>query len=271
MKDKFLIGELAKMFNITTDTLRHYEKKNLLKPEHDSENSYRYYDLDSMFKLGRILFLKNLGISLGEIDDYMENKNADKLFEMLKKKNEEVDLRIQQLTNLKHKINSKLELFEYAKTKLGQITVTTLQARRGIFLETYGLEDSVEIKEIFKKSENFLKMSSWLVEGEVYTSLAKCDMEKGIFNQFRYFIEIESADQTTDAQLILQPASTYACLTVIGPYENLAKHYQTLVDWIADNNYKIAGDSFEYNIVDNDYSDSSDEFITEIQIPIKMK
>lgn len=271
MKDKFLIGELAKMFNISTDTLRHYDKKDLLKPEHDPENNYRYYDITSMFKLSRILFLKNLDISLSEIKNYMKNKNADRLYDMLKKKNEELDLKIQQLTNLKYKINSKLDLFEYAKTKLDKITVTTLESRRGIFLKTYGLEDSAEVKEIFRRSDNFLKMSSWLVEGEVYTSIPRSDMIKGIFNQFRYFIEVASTDKETNEQLVLQPRSTYACLTVIGPYEDLVKHYRTLVDWIENNNYEIAGDSIENNIVDNDYSDSSDEFITEIQIPIKLK
>ncbi len=269
MKDKFLIGELAKMFNVSTDTLRHYDKMNLLKPEHDGENNYRYYDVSSMFKLSRILFLKNLDISLSEIEDYMKNKNADRLFNMLKKKNDAVDLKIQQLTNLKHKINSKLDLFEYAKTKLDKITVTTLKPRRGIFLKTYGLEDSAEVKEIFKRSDHFLKMSSWLVEGVVYTSIPKSDMLLGIFNDYRYFIEVDSTDLENDAQLVLLPKSLYACLTVIGPYEDLVNHYRTLVDWIDTNNYEIAGDSIENNIVDSDYSDSSDEFITEIQIPIR--
>lgn len=271
MKDKFLIGELAKIFNISTDTIRHYDRKNLLKPELHSENNYRYYDIASMFKLSRLLFLKNLDIPLSEIEAYMKNKNADRLFKMLKKKNEEVDLKIQQLTNLKYKINSKLDLFDYAKTKLNQIRVTTLEPRKGIFLNTYGLGNSAEAKEIFMRSDNFLKMSSWLVEGEVYTSIPKSDMEKGIFNQFRYFIKVESTDKETDAQLVLLPRSTYARLTVIGPYEELVTHYRTLVDWIDDNNYEITGDSIEHNIVDNDYSDSSDEFITEIQIPIKPK
>ncbi len=268
MNDKFLIGELAKLFNISTDTLRHYDKMNLLKPEQDYNNSYRYYDISSMFKLSRILFLKNLDISLGEIDDYMKNKNADRLLDMLKNKNDDLDLKIQQLTNLKHKINSKLELFEQAKTTLGEITIVTLEERHGVFLNTFGIEDTYELKEVFKRNEHYLKMSSWLVEGQVYTSLPKSDMEKGIFNQFRYFIETKSMDVDTDVQLVSLPRSEYACMTVIGPYTDLVKHYKTLVDWIKDNGYVIAGASVENNIVDNDYSDSEDEFITEIQIPI---
>jgi len=271
MKDKFLIGELAKMFNISTDTLRHYDKKNLLKPEQDAENNYRYYDVTSMFKLSRILFLKNLDISLNEIEDYMQNKNADRLFGMLKKKDAELDLKIQQLTNLKNKINSKLDLFEYAKTKLDDISIVTLESRKGIFLKTYGIKDSAAVKEIFKNSDKFLKMSSWLVEGQVYTSIPKEDMLRGIFNQFRYFIEVDASNQDSKDELIILPRCSYACLTIKGPYEELARHYKNLVDWIDKNEYEIVGDSFENNIVDSDYSDLSDEFITEIQIPIRAR
>lgn len=271
MIDKFLIGELAKIFNISTDTLRHYDKMNLLKPEQDHTNNYRYYDITSMFKLSRILFLKNLGISLSEIEDYMNHKNADRLLSMLKKKNDDIDSRIQQLQNLKHKINTKLELFQHAKFKLGEIYIVNLSERYGVFIKTIGLESALEVKELFKKSEHYLKMSSWLVEGQVYTSLPQEDMENGIFNQFRYFIEIKPSDTNFDDSLVLLPSQDYACMTVLGPYEDLVKHYRTLVDWIHNNDYKIIGDSIENNIVDNDYSDSADEFITEIQIPIKKR
>ena len=269
MKDKFLIGELARIFNTTTETLRHYDKMNLLKPEKDTVNNYRYYDIGSMFKLSRILFLKTLGISLSEISDYMNNKKADRLMAMLKNKNEDLEHEIQKLSNLKHKIDAKLELFEQAKTKLGKITIETIEERQGIFLKTVDVKDSYEIKEIFKRNENYLKISSWLVEGQVYTSLPKSDMEKGIFNQFRYFIEINPSDGQFNEHPVILPKSDYACMTVIGPYTDLIKHYKTLVEWIHEQGYVIAGDSIENNIVDSDYSDSADEFITELQIPIK--
>jgi len=269
MKDKFLIGELARIFNTTTETLRHYDKMNLLNPEKNADNNYRYYDIGSMFKLSRILFLKTLGISLSDIEDYMNNKKADRLLFMLKKKNQDLEMEIQKLTNLKHKIDSKLELFEHAKTKLGKITVETIDQRQGIFLKTIGVDDSQELKEIFKRNENYLKFSSWLVEGQVFTSLPKEDMENGVFNQFRYFIEVNPLDSQAPTAPIILPKNDYACMTVIGPYTDLVKHYKTLVDWIDTSGYSIVGDSIENNIVDSDYSDSADEFITELQIPIR--
>ncbi|MCH4888153.1 MerR family transcriptional regulator [Acidaminobacter sp. JC074] len=269
MKNRFRIGELAKIFNISTDTLRHYDKIGLLTPEQDDQNQYRYYDITSMFKLSRILFIKNLDISLSEIEDYMNNKNADRLLNMLKKKDEELEFKIQQLQNLKNKINSKLELFEQSKTKLDSIYIQTIEDRHGVFIKTTGLEDETEIIEIFKNTGHYLKSSSWLVEGEVHTSLPKEDMEIGIFNQFRYFVEVNPLDLDIKDHIVCLPKKDYACMTVIGPYEDLVKHYRTLVDWINENGYLIDGDSIENNIVDNDYSESAEEFITELQIPVR--
>ncbi len=51
----------------------------------------------------------------------------------------------------------------------------------------------------------------------------------------------------------------------------MGKHYQILIKWIEENGYEIFGDSIEKNIVDYDFSDSENEYISEIQIPIIKK
>lgn len=269
MKEKYKIGELAKLYNISTDTLRLYDKLNLLKPFQNNQNNYRYYDVNSMFKLRRILFLKNLGISLKEIDDYMSNKNTDRLSDMLGKKNDEIDLRIQQLSNLKHKIQSKLQLFDLAKSNHNLIMIKSLPERTGVYLDQFGLKEFQDVKNVFKAKSYYLEISQSLAEGQVYTSIPKSDMMNGIFNRFKYFIEIDTSFNEIIPPLVTLPKQDYATMIVFGPYEDLVKHYKTLVDWIRENHYQITSDSIENNIVDNDYSDSSDEFITEIEIPIK--
>jgi len=270
MKNKFLIGELAKLFNISSDTLRLYDRKGLLKPIQDTNNSYRYYDIRSIFKLSRILFLKNLDISLREIHAYMSNKNRERLLHLLKKKDREIDLRMQRLENLKVKITSKLELLENVDTKLDKIYITPIEKRVGVFLNLKELNSEYELKQAIKQKEPFLKMSSWLVEGQIYTSLAKSDMEAGIYNQFRYFIEINSPENDIPKQMVVMPSSNYVCMTVLGPYEDMVSHYETLTQWIKDHGYVIAGDSIEKNIIDYDSSDSEEEYISEIQIPVKI-
>lgn len=271
MKGKFSIGEIASLFDITTETLRHYDRIDLVKPEINESNRYRYYDVRSLLKLSRILFLKNLEFSLSEIDTYMKNKNTNNLMKMLDEKEADIDLKIQLLQNLKNKIASKKELLKSVSSDHGEVNIKTIPKRKGIFLELNDLKDELEIKQAFKMSEPYLKFSSWLIEGQIYTSLSKIKMDKGIFNKFRYFIEIQTVDDKLSEQLQVLPKHSYACLIVIGPYEDMAKHYERLTKWIDDHGYVIAGDSIEKNIVDYDFADSESEYVSEIQIPVKKR
>ena len=58
MKEKYLIGEVCKLFNTTRDTLVHYEKIGLVTPKKDKCNGYRYYDIENLNSLTDIFFLK---------------------------------------------------------------------------------------------------------------------------------------------------------------------------------------------------------------------
>jgi DNA-binding transcriptional MerR regulator len=62
------IGEFAMLAHISIRMLRHYDELGLLKPAHiDRESGYRYYSLDQLPRLNRILALKDLGLALEEI------------------------------------------------------------------------------------------------------------------------------------------------------------------------------------------------------------
>ena len=70
---KFSIGQVSKLFEISKDTLRHYDKIGVLKPEVNETNGYRYYYEEDLEKLGLILETKYLGIPLSEIKKTIES------------------------------------------------------------------------------------------------------------------------------------------------------------------------------------------------------
>ena len=46
MKEFFTIGEISKLFNINSKTLRYYDEIDLFKPSYvDEHNKYRYYSI----------------------------------------------------------------------------------------------------------------------------------------------------------------------------------------------------------------------------------
>jgi len=198
----------------------------------------------------------------------MGNKNTNNLLSLLKKKEYEIDIKMNRLVNLKKNIQTKLELLENIEGKLDHIVIKKIPQRIGAFIDVNNVESDYEIKQTFKMNEKYLKISSWLIEGQIYTSLSKENMDKGILDKFRYFIEIVPIDSELSKQLKVFPENEYVCMAFLGPYRDMGKHYQLLIRWIEENGYQIAGDSIEKNIVDYDFSDSEDEYISEIQIPI---
>ena len=62
------IGEFSRLSQVTVKTLHHYNDLGLLKPAHiDDFTNYRYYTLDQLPRIHRIMALKELGLSLEQI------------------------------------------------------------------------------------------------------------------------------------------------------------------------------------------------------------
>ncbi|MFB9137192.1 Zn(2+)-responsive transcriptional regulator [Vibrio sp. AK197] len=70
----FQIGELAKRCGVSTDTLRFYEKNQLIKPAGRSESGYRLYNDNNQQQVAFILKAKALGLSLEDIRELLEIK-----------------------------------------------------------------------------------------------------------------------------------------------------------------------------------------------------
>ncbi|HZR44706.1 MAG TPA: helix-turn-helix domain-containing protein, partial [Ktedonobacteraceae bacterium] len=81
------IGEFARIAQVSIVTLRHYDQYGLLKPAAlDPDTGYRYYTLDQLPRLNRILALKDLGFPLEQIAQLLEGLSLEQLQGMFKLK-----------------------------------------------------------------------------------------------------------------------------------------------------------------------------------------
>lgn len=71
----FRIGEFAQIAQVSSRQLRHYDQMGLLRPDHTNPQSgYRYYSIQQLPRLNRILALKELGLSLDQIGPLLEDQ-----------------------------------------------------------------------------------------------------------------------------------------------------------------------------------------------------
>lgn len=106
MKEKYLIGEVCKLFNTTRDTLVHYEKIGLVTPKKDSHNGYRYYDIENLNSLTDIFFLKKLNLPLSDINKAIKDSTPLNILEIIKVKENHLQEEMNKIKDLQKTLNS---------------------------------------------------------------------------------------------------------------------------------------------------------------------
>lgn len=90
------IGEVAEMLGITPKSLRHYERKELLRPPQRTDRGYRVYNDYDVRRAYSIVGLRRLGLSLQEIrglfvSDKSGRTRQQRLLGLLDEKLREID------------------------------------------------------------------------------------------------------------------------------------------------------------------------------------
>jgi predicted transcriptional regulator YdeE/DNA-binding transcriptional MerR regulator len=90
------IGDFSRLAHVTVKALRHYAELGLFKPVWiDRFTSYRYYNLDQLPQLNRILALKDLGFSLDQVTLLLDdNISPAQLQDILVSKQSELKARL---------------------------------------------------------------------------------------------------------------------------------------------------------------------------------
>ena len=93
------IGQMARLNNISVQTLRHYEKVELLKPSYTNEDTgYRYYSLKDFSTIDLIKQCKAMGMSLEEIKEVTNNYTSlDSISNILNNQKQIIDEKIKEL------------------------------------------------------------------------------------------------------------------------------------------------------------------------------
>ncbi|MCK4450116.1 MAG: MerR family transcriptional regulator, partial [Anaerolineae bacterium] len=94
----FKIGDFSRISQVSVKTLRYYDEIGLLKPAHvDRFIGYRYYSVDQLGRLHRILALKGLGLSLEQVTRLLDDHlTSEQIRGMLRMKRAEMQQRVEE-------------------------------------------------------------------------------------------------------------------------------------------------------------------------------
>ena len=144
-----MIGKVASLYDISVQTLRHYDKIGLFRPDLvNEETGYRYYTIPRLQTLELILFLRRLDLSLAEIQEAVEMlEQGGSLQEVLLAQSGALERKIQELQGLQGQIQGLLHMPEVAEAALGQVCIREFSPPRHLLYR--------EIKPLPMHRDNF--------------------------------------------------------------------------------------------------------------------
>lgn len=92
----FKIGQLAKLADVTPDTVRYYEKQGMMEHSERTEGGYRLYSSQDLQHLRFIRYAKQLGFTLGTIAELLSIR-IDPEHHTCKESKSIVDARLQEV------------------------------------------------------------------------------------------------------------------------------------------------------------------------------
>ena len=104
------IGDFARLCQLPVGTLRYYDDLGLLRPAHvDAGTGYRYYSVEQLPRLNRLLALKDLGFSLEQIARVLnDGVTPEQLRGMLMLARAEAEHRLHAEQDRLHRIEARL-------------------------------------------------------------------------------------------------------------------------------------------------------------------
>lgn len=264
----YRIGMFAQMNHVTVKTLRFYEEKGLLLPAKvDEMSGYRYYTMSQMETLHRILALKELGFSIEDIRRL--NRSASEK-DFLSKMKSDILEQISQLTLKLSKLETYLSNPENSLDN--PVMIKTVPACICANVEQV-LDDYSQLFDYMPEMGALMEEAGCRCTDPEYCFTHY--PEPGYMEENIHVETCQAVREKKEVAGVLRfkefPQIEAACIYHKGPYTEFARSYDAVLKYIEENDYEICGGIRESYIDGIWNRDSEDEWLSEIQIPVKKK
>ncbi len=260
------IGEFSKLSHLTVKALRFYEKEGLLLPVSTDEwTGYRYYETSQLEEAARIRAYRQLDLSIEEIRA-IQNGADQKLIlsakaEILGIQKAEIDVR---LSIINHILEEKEMRYQVTIKEIPEVIVYTSEERLAKYSDMMQYIPAI--------GEECRKLNPGLKCAEPPYEFCEYPEEEHRENDvlIRHNEAVVSFGKENDKIKFRRiPATRVLSIFHKGSYDEIGEAYAYIMKYAEENGYQVAGLARECYIDGIWNKDSVDEWLTEIQLPIR--
>lgn len=260
----FTAGQFAKLHSINKRTLHYYDEIGLFSPSEKGDNGYRYYTYLQSPTLEMILTLRELGMSIDEISDYMKHRSRSTFQSLIKTKKKEIDQTIKRLKNMRTLLDKKDKMITFCEEHdLTQIDLLEYPEEYLLLSQHITGDDDEKDYTILMEHQKALK------EHRLFSEQYGCmiSMQK-IYNKDMtsydcFFSKIDK--KIGYRELYRKPKGIYLRAFCIGEWDHLPATYRRIMKYAQDHKLTLTGYAFEEGVNEMTIH-HMDEYITQITI-----
>ncbi len=274
----FRIGEFSKIAQVPASLLRYYDDIGLFTPiRSDRDTGYRYYSVQQLAQINRILALKDLGFSLDQVKHLMADAvSPEEIRGMLALKKAQIEQTIQSEAVRLRAVESRLQLLERkGEFQDEDVVVKSLPAHPFLAQRhtCKGLADGLatlsEMGRVVPKHVPARSLGRFVcvIHSELFED-QEWDLEFGfLLNQtLDITVPLSKGEPMTVREL--PPIETAVTAVRFGGPEKGLHAYGAIGTWAEINQYKLIGPGREAFIVPPKPGHES-EMVVEIQFPVE--
>lgn len=255
------------MHGINKKTLMWYDEIGLFKPAAiNPKNGYRCYNYYQSPILETILLLRDLDVSIPEIQEFMQNRSAMNLKCLLDEKIAKLDLQLLHLQALRNTLcGHRQNMATLLAMDLSEIRIVEKEAR---CLVTVDIDQNTTFEEEVEliTAETSKYRLGHLHDASYGSMLPVNSLLAGNFIGYtKLFIEIPFLQETDG--LHIQQKGKYLQAFHKGSWDGLPLRYQEILDFAREQRLTLSGCSYEKGINEN-VIDRMDDYIVQIEIPV---
>jgi DNA-binding transcriptional MerR regulator len=272
----FTVGEFSKIAQVSKRSLRYYDEIGLFTPVRiDLLTNRRYYSAGQMTRLNRILALKDLGLSLEQIQRLLQDEvSTDEMQGMLLLKKAEIENHLQSEIQRIRRIESRLHAIrDTEENKPLNVVIKQMSAqpvlRTRLIAQTFetALDTMQRIRARLPESKRYGLVYCICHEDNV--SVDDMELEIGCFVESESHAIVPLSDNIQLQYHELPPVELMASSVVRGPLERILLGYGQIGQWAEANGYRTLGMPVEVTLQLPE-SGNTNDLITEVRYPVEL-
>lgn len=266
MKEKLLTcGTFAKICQVEKHVLFHYDEIGLFKPIYINDKGYRYYSYRQYDTFKVILALKKLGMSLKDIQVYLDHRNPKEFLNLLNQQEQKLEETIKELMSI-HEMIKSYQHFTEEGLEVSKENIFIVENKSQALLLSDNLENASikDFGEFMKSYTSFIESHHIITSEFVGMMLSVDNIKKGDIHNYSYFFTTTKQEKHN----YIKQAGKYLCAYHHGQYENIHETYKKMMDYAFSHHLCLGKYAYEeYIVADISVKENSD-YLTKISIMI---